>query len=80
MLFSGFIFCMPVNAFWDVSLGGGNRSGHCLPDGLVWFTNAGLQIFTDLVIMIMPMPLIWRLQLPRLKKIGVILIFCVGIL
>ncbi|CAI7577610.1 unnamed protein product [Penicillium glandicola] len=78
MIFSGFIYCIPTRAFWDLSPE--FHRAHCLHDAPVWFTNAGIQIFTDLLILALPMPLLWMLQLPKRKKWGVVVVFSLGIL
>jgi hypothetical protein len=74
---SGFFFCVPVHAFWspyeEV------RLTKCLPTAPVWFTNAALQTSTDLIILVMPMPILWKLQLPKRQKWGIIVIFSLGI-
>ncbi|CEJ57260.1 hypothetical protein PMG11_05960 [Penicillium brasilianum] len=74
MVISGFLFCIPVHAFWSV-----HHKDHCLPEGPVWYANAAMQIFTDLVILILPMPLLSKLHLPRRQKVGTMLVFGVGI-
>ncbi|KAJ6146305.1 hypothetical protein N7497_008287 [Penicillium chrysogenum] len=74
---SGFFFCVPVNAFWDPSED--VRLANCLPAAPVWFTNAALQTSTDLVILVMPMPLLWKLQLPKRQKWGILVVFSLGI-
>ncbi|CRL20550.1 unnamed protein product [Penicillium camemberti] len=75
---SGFFFCNPVHAFWSPSEE--VRKIKCLPSGPVWFTNAALQTVTDLVILILPMPLLWRLQLPKRQKWGIIVVLGLGII
>lgn len=35
---------------------------------------------TDTLILVLPMPIIFQLHLPRVKKIGLALVFCTGIL
>ncbi|KAJ5111305.1 hypothetical protein N7532_001840 [Penicillium argentinense] len=77
MVLSGFVFCVPVHEFW--SLNTASRLKHCLPEGPVWFTNAGIQIFTDVVILILPMPVLSRLRLPKRQRAGIMLVFGVGI-
>jgi hypothetical protein len=77
MVISGFVFCIPVHDFWTL-----NRSihdKHCLPEGPVWYSNAAMQILSDIVIMILPLPVVSKLQLPRKQKMGIILVFCVGV-
>ncbi|KAJ5967749.1 hypothetical protein N7501_003997 [Penicillium viridicatum] len=75
---SGFFFCTPVHAFWSTSAE--VRKTKCLPTTPVWFTNAALQTVTDLVILILPMPLLWKLQLPKRQKCGIIVVFGLGIM
>ncbi|EMD66873.1 hypothetical protein COCSADRAFT_135290 [Bipolaris sorokiniana ND90Pr] len=71
---SAIFFCIPIASFWDV-----NVKGKCLPNGLIWFTNAGINIATDIMIVIIPAPLIKRLQLSARQKIGLYLVFMVGL-
>ncbi|KAJ5639356.1 uncharacterized protein N7484_007218 [Penicillium longicatenatum] len=77
VVLSGFIFCIPISDFWHASP---SSNKHCLPKGPVWYSNAAMQIFSDIVILILPMPLLYKLQLPRQQKIGIMLVFGVGIL
>ncbi|KAJ6157757.1 hypothetical protein N7470_005349 [Penicillium chermesinum] len=77
---SGFLFCAPTTNFWTWLLYEKPSKAHCMRHGSVWFANAGLQIATDIALMITPMPLLSKLQLQRRKKIAVILIFCVGLI
>ncbi|KAJ5197938.1 uncharacterized protein N7498_007055 [Penicillium cinerascens] len=77
MVISGFAFCSPVSAFWSGSKLSVQK--HCLPTGPVWFTNAGMQIFTDVVILVMPMFILSKLKLPKRQKAGIMVVFGVGI-
>ncbi|EKV21207.1 hypothetical protein PDIP_08740 [Penicillium digitatum Pd1] len=75
---SGFFFCIPVHAFWSPSAE--IRRTKCLPATPVWFTNAAIQTSTDLVILILPLPLLWKLQLPKREKWGILIVFSLGII
>jgi hypothetical protein len=75
---SGFFFCIPVHAFWSPSAE--IRRTKCLPATPVWFTNAAIQTSTDLVILILPLPLLWKLQLPKREKWGILIVFSLGIM
>ncbi|KAI4719457.1 hypothetical protein E4T48_04346 [Aureobasidium sp. EXF-10727] len=66
--------CTPVSYFWDTSIG-----GHCLSRMGVWFANASLNIITDVVICLMPVPVLNRLRLPRKQKYALIAVFCLGL-
>jgi hypothetical protein len=35
----------------------------------LWFTNAGLNIVTDFSLWILPMPIIYKLHLPKKQKL-----------
>ncbi|KAF1979272.1 hypothetical protein BU23DRAFT_523914 [Bimuria novae-zelandiae CBS 107.79] len=66
--------CRPIEAFWDVAV-----KGKCL--NLVhftYFTNI-TNMITDVWIFLMPIPVIWHLQLQTKKKFLLCFIFSVGI-
>ncbi|RAH83789.1 hypothetical protein BO86DRAFT_425918 [Aspergillus japonicus CBS 114.51] len=75
MVFSAILFCIPVRSFWDTSL-----PRTCLPEDVVWCLNAGFQISTDLLLVILPMPVLAKLQIAKRQKIALILIFALGFL
>lgn len=67
--------CNPIPKYWYPA-----KDGWCFPKAILWFLNAGLNIFTDFLIVILPIPAILALQLPRKQKIGVSLVFTLGFL
>ncbi|KAL9109427.1 MAG: hypothetical protein Q9227_005934 [Pyrenula ochraceoflavens] len=67
--------CFPVQKFWDTSI----KRGYCLNRTGYWFSNASLNIVTDCLIWGLPMPVLRTLQLPKRQKVGLMLIFAVGI-
>ncbi|KAI4754803.1 hypothetical protein E4T52_02282 [Aureobasidium sp. EXF-3400] len=73
-VFSTAFMCTPVAYFWDHSIG-----GHCLSRLGVWFANASLNIITDIVICLMPVPVLNKLRLPRKQKYALIAVFCLGL-
>lgn len=77
MVISGFAFCIPIHTFWSGHLL--STESHCLPAGPVWYANAAMQIFTDIAILILPMPLLSNLHLPRRQRAGIMLVFGVGV-
>jgi hypothetical protein len=54
-------------------------SYHCLDGNQDVFIASVVNIFTDFLTTVVPMPLIWRLKLPLRQRIAVIAIFGLGI-
>ncbi|KAL2814581.1 hypothetical protein BJX63DRAFT_193130 [Aspergillus granulosus] len=68
--------CRPIHAYWDLEP---QYSYHCLNDGAIVFSASVINIFTDVLVTILPMPLIWNLKLPTRQRVAVISIFALGI-
>ncbi|KAL4932780.1 putative integral membrane protein [Aspergillus undulatus] len=71
---SAWLNCVPVAKFWDDSL-----EGYCLDKKALWFSNSGIHIFTDILLLLFPMPVLKNLQLPRPQKLALIAVFALGI-
>ncbi|KAK3686129.1 hypothetical protein B0T22DRAFT_538324 [Podospora appendiculata] len=67
--------CWPVEYYWNFATG---MAGSCMDKSAITFTNAGLNIFTDVILIAVPIPLLWRLQIPRRQKIVLMCLFGVG--
>ncbi|KAI0416887.1 hypothetical protein F5X98DRAFT_170128 [Xylaria grammica] len=65
--------CTPVAGFWDASL-----NATCIPIPLQWYVNAGGNIATDVVVFVLPLPVLAQLGLPRMQKISLVGIFSLG--
>ncbi|KAM5347852.1 hypothetical protein ACJ41O_007676 [Fusarium nematophilum] len=69
-----FIFiCVPVEKLWYPDI-----PGRCINQVGTWIANAASTIFTDVVILMLPLPPIWKLQLGRSEKIGLTAAFALG--
>ncbi|KAF3042926.1 hypothetical protein E8E12_007130 [Didymella heteroderae] len=67
--------CLPINSIWDKTI----TDAKCLPvSAVIGFTGAGLSIVEDFIILLLPLPVVWKLQMSTKKKIGVILLISVG--
>lgn len=66
--------CRPTAFFWDKSFQG----GHCFNLLAFWFANAAICIFTDIALCVLPLPVLWKLRLPRRQKYSVLLVFLLG--
>jgi hypothetical protein len=72
---SALLLCDPPAHFWN-----SNVKGHCMNELRLWFTNAGLNIATDFTLLILPMPIIYKLRVPRKQKIILVCILSLGAL
>lgn len=67
--------CTPPEKAWDIHV-----KGSCINNGNFWYANSAFSIATDIVILLLPMPLVYALQIPRIQKSALILVFTLGIL
>ncbi|KAI1634381.1 hypothetical protein F4809DRAFT_665628 [Biscogniauxia mediterranea] len=66
--------CIPIRAFWDTSI----QNAHCLDQRKVFIADLCLAIITDLVILIVPIPLTWSLNMSLRKKVKIIALLGAG--
>jgi hypothetical protein len=69
----GIFICTPIRGFWDSTV-----PSHCITNLPQWYANAAGNIFTDLLVLLMPFPLLKRLQLPGHQKLLLFAIFGLG--
>lgn len=65
--------CLPVQAFWDRSVPGKCQETNVLGS---WITST--ELVTSILVIVLPLPWLWQLQLPRAKKIALGGIFLLG--
>jgi hypothetical protein len=65
--------CHPVPYFWDRDL-----RGTCLNVNALAYANSGMSIAQDLIIVLLPIPVLSKLNMGVKKKIGVGLMFAIG--
>ena len=73
-IFVGVFQCIPPSAAWDVTF----RGAHCFPIVDFYYPANSVNIVTDLVLCIAPLPILWKLRVSRLERIVVIILFCFG--
>lgn len=65
--------CTPIEKSFNNSL-----EGRCINNGQFWYANAGFSIATDVLIYLIPMPLICKLQIPWVQRIAIMMVFAMG--
>jgi hypothetical protein len=73
--FSSVFQCTPIPRAWDKTI-----SGTCISIPMNWYANAGFSIATDFIILVLPMPNIYRSHLPSNQKLALMLVFALGTL
>lgn len=67
--------CWPIRSLWDKTITGAK----CLPVSVaIGFTGAALSIVEDIIILLLPLPVVWKLQMSTRKKIAVIFLISMG--
>ncbi|KFA74740.1 hypothetical protein S40288_08839 [Stachybotrys chartarum IBT 40288] len=66
-------FCRPIARSWDPTI-----EGECPDNSGLWISGGVTAIFVDLIILLLPLPRIWRLQTSRPRRIGIMIIFLLG--
>lgn len=65
--------CVPISRTWDKSIGGG-----CINLEAFWYAGAAINVSSDLMILILPMPTIYKMNSPRRQRIGLAVVFLIG--
>lgn len=66
--------CIPIRTLWDPTV----ENPRCLNQRKVFFSSLALSILTDVIILIVPIPLTWTLRMPLRKKIKIIMLLSAG--
>lgn len=66
--------CNPIQRSWNITI----TDGSCIDRPKLYIAIAALQILSDVGLIVMPIPMIYELQMPSRQKIGLLLMFVVG--
>lgn len=73
VMVAGFVICIPLNALWNPKI-----QGRCI-DKNAWYRWATLMnIVTDIIMLVVPLPVIWKIKCSTRTKIGLTITFGVG--
>lgn len=68
--------CIPLAKAWDITI----TEGRCINVTKLLISNAYYNIFSDFILLVLPLPMVWNLQLPLRQKLGVTAVFSTGAL
>lgn len=65
--------CRPIQILWDR-----NVSGTCINTHLFFILGSAPNVFTDFVLLALPLPAVWSLHTTRVQKVSLTVIFVLG--
>lgn len=74
IIFALVFACNPVEKAWDSTI----TTGSCINRSGLYIATAVTNIVTDFALIILPIPLVVSLQMPKVQKIYLVLIFAIG--
>lgn len=72
--FMMFFQCSPPRKSFDFTMEGGD----CINAGVLYMATAVSNIFTDVILFILPIPMVYQLHMPVQQKVGAIVVFAIG--
>ena len=75
--FANLLQCYPISLNWEAS---GALISSCIKTNMMYLAQAWTDVLTDVMILSLPIPCIWALQMPARHKVGVTAIFLLGLL
>ncbi|KAI1387696.1 uncharacterized protein F4822DRAFT_444296 [Hypoxylon trugodes] len=70
-----FLLCRPLAFNWDTSIPG----GHCGNRNSAFLASGVMNLVLDVAVLILPLPMLWNLNMAMNKKISLMLMFSIGV-
>ncbi|KDN59729.1 putative integral membrane protein [Colletotrichum sublineola] len=68
------VICLPISSFWDPGI----TKPKCFNQRKLFFADLSLAILSDVVILVLPIPLLWGLHMPLWKKVKILTLLGAG--
>ncbi|KAL8823936.1 MAG: hypothetical protein Q9191_005431 [Dirinaria sp. TL-2023a] len=69
--------CRPLKAFWEPLA---TYHYTCIDEGKLMLSFSIITIFLDFIILLLPIPIVWKLQLSRKQRLAILSLFGAGII
>ena len=69
------LLCIPIEKNYNASI-----DGHCLPSGTTSYGSGALNVVSDIYVVFLPLPVIWRLNMKLSKRLKLMTVFALGIM
>ena len=67
------LLCDPIEKAWRPSI-----PGHCHSITVLWLSSSISSVVIDLILLLLPLPILWRLQMKRCRRILIMAVFACG--
>lgn len=67
--------CTPIAKYWKAS-----EPGHCITLIKADYAYGSMNVGSDILLFLLPLPMVWQLQLSFKEKLGLVLVFMSGIM
>jgi hypothetical protein len=71
------ILSRPIKAYWTFMP---DDAQHCINEGANFVAASAINMLTDVLVVASPMPIVWKLHLPKKTRLAVIYLFSLGFL
>lgn len=68
--------CSPREAIWNPLV----TDAQCIDNNTVVLITCLFNIVSDIIILMLPARAVWKLRIPTRKKVGIVLLFAIGLL
>lgn len=66
--------CRPIQYYWDKTIQG----GYCVNANDLAYGITAANVIMDLIILLLPIPSLWSLQMPRGRRLCLVFLFLLG--
>ena len=78
-LIPGIFRCHPIDNFWDpLVIGAPNARHYCTNNNTYYLASSAFNVALDFWILVLPLSIVWTLQLSGRRKVGLSAIFLLG--
>ena len=71
-----FLICRPLALGWNINI----KNGHCGNQTAAYIAVHSINTVIDISLAVLPMPVLWRLQMPTRRKVELSVMFSLGTL
>ncbi|KAI4122811.1 MAG: hypothetical protein LQ341_007269 [Variospora aurantia] len=74
LMLTAFLHCQPLAYYWDRSI----PNGYCVDEHLIGYTITSVNIVTDLIVLVLPIPWLCGMNMTVPKRMAVVSLFVLG--